>query len=1580
MNEATPKPPRRGVIGKIARFVGWSILVLVVLVVVLVGGAFGLLQTGWGKQEVASLASSSLSGPGQSFEIADIEGLVPFDMTLGRLRMGDASGPWLEVDKARLHLVLSDLLHLKVNLAEVGAQRVALNRLPPATSPPPEPQPFSMPSLPQLPRSLPVAVEVQRLYVDQLELGQPVLGQAARFGIEGKVGSNDAATSLNALLDLNRQDQQTASLHLGLGADLAAQSLDLKLKADETGGLLAALSGRPNAGQLHMNLEGSGPLADWRGKLALEAQNLASVQADLALGLADLPRLGLDGKIDVAAGVLPPTIEPLTGRAIDLAVQLQPTSSQRVALQRLHVGAAGFGIEGGGAADLAANRLDGKVSLTVPDLAVASGLAGQPLKGSATLDLLAQGALRQPEIDLDVNAGDIAYPPYAVRDVALALKANLLGPFETTFPGADLNGRLSVKGLAQNGRQLGDDEAASLDLALSYPSAGPVDLKTVLLKALGATATLKGAIDPASLAGKLRLDLGIPSLQPLMAAAMPDPNGRPGIDGKIDLGADVTLGDQAKQIDAVLALRTDGLAGLPPGAMELLGAAPKLDATASFEAGKAATVQSLDFEGAAVSLKGKAGMGLDDQLVSTDLVLDLPDFSVLRPVTQQPTTGRASLTLKGQGSLRDRIDAVLALRAEDLAGLPAGTSDLLGATPSLDANLAYVNGKSLDVTDLAFKAKEASLQGKASVEMSGDQTLAADLDLALPRLAALSGLAGQPLAGSFAANLKARGKTTEPDIELASAIDNLQAAGFAFSKITLNADAAGPIDKIAGKLNLDARERRGPIALTSAYARDGQIFTVRDLTLTAPGTKLEGQAALNLATQLADGRIEGGVSNLAALAPFIGQPLKGSVALKADFDGQDGKQNARADIRAADIGGAFGALQSASVTARANDVRGKLGLDAAINAAGFAQPGLSLKQARVTATGDLAALKIAAALDGGMQGANPFDLATSLQAGLAGDTRRIDLQSLTGSFARQPIRLQRPAQMEMVGAAMKLAGFDLLFGQARLKADAALGNGRVDAKASLDPTPLAMFKPFGAPDLAGTVGFTLNASGSSAAPRIVFSLDAPGVKAKADNLRNVPPAHLTADATIGGGQVQANAGLAGVTSEPLRVQANLPLRLGLEPFAFDLPQNKPINGSLTGRADLARIADILVLDGQRIQGILNIDARFGGTLSAPQAAGDIAIQNGLIEDSLTGVMLRDLNVRVVGNQNRIDLQTLSARDRKDGTINGSGSVTLNGTALTGLGVKVQLANMQVYNAEFGQVWLSGDTDVSGSLSDMNVKSRLKVNEAEIRLPNPPPSKPPTLPVNVAGEKKPAATTTPPSPPMRIGLDVVVDMPEKFFVRGRGLESEWGGNVKVTQTADNPLVIGTINYRRGYLNLLDRRFDIDTGTITFSGAQPPIPELNIKATSETAGGFTGIVTVTGAATNPTLALTSDPIAPQDEVVSRIMFNRSSADISPVQGLKLAAAIQQLQSGGDGLMGIGRDALGVDTFDVSGSGGSDTTASAGKYISDDVFLQVQQGATADSTKAKVTIELTPNLSADTTVGQTGTSAGLSWTHDY
>ena len=79
---------------------------------------------------------------------------------------------------------------------------------------------------------------------------------------------------------------------------------------------------------------------------------------------------------------------------------------------------------------------------------------------------------------------------------------------------------------------------------------------------------------------------------------------------------------------------------------------------------------------------------------------------------------------------------------------------------------------------------------------------------------------------------------------------------------------------------------------------------------------------------------------------------------------------------------------------------------------------------------------------------------------------------------------------------------------------------------------------------------------------------------------------------------------------------------------------------------------------------------------------------------------------------------------------------------------------------------------------------------------------------------------------------------------------------------------------------------------------------------------------------------------------------------------------------------RRAVGIDTLDVrSGEKPGETTAAAGKYLSDDVYLEVERGVTPGTGRAKVQVEITPNLSVGTEVDEKSqTGVGLQWRYDY
>jgi translocation and assembly module TamB len=223
-----------------------------------------------------------------------------------------------------------------------------------------------------------------------------------------------------------------------------------------------------------------------------------------------------------------------------------------------------------------------------------------------------------------------------------------------------------------------------------------------------------------------------------------------------------------------------------------------------------------------------------------------------------------------------------------------------------------------------------------------------------------------------------------------------------------------------------------------------------------------------------------------------------------------------------------------------------------------------------------------------------------------------------------------------------------------------------------------------------------------------------------------------------------------------------------------------------------------------------------------------------------------------------------------------------------------------------------------------------------------------------------------------------------FVRGRGLESEWDGRIAAKGTAADPRLSGTLQIRRGYFDLLDKRFNLRRGVITFSGQSPPNPQIDIEAVAE-ATDITAIVRIGGDATKPTLALDSEPPLPQDEVLSRLLFNRPVNSITPLQAVQLAAAVNRLAGGGVGVLDRLRGVLGVDTLDVSGgddaNGDAGTTVRAGKYLSEGVYVEGETGTADQSSRARVEVEILPNLSLQAETGADANSGvGIKWKYDY
>jgi autotransporter translocation and assembly factor TamB len=375
------------------RFLLMALLVLPVLAFVLLGGAVLWANTEGGRGFIARQAGALVPG----LSIDGLTGPLPGRIGVARLSMADEAGAWLELEDATVALDLMALLRRDLRITAVTARRVALHRLPPATEPPPPPDPDA-PLIPSLP-SLPVAVHLDRLAVERIELGAPVMGVAAVLALEG-TASLDAG-ALAARLDARRIDAPAEArlvLDLAPGADRLVARLDA---SEPAGGLLATALGLPDrAARAQLSLDGPASGARLDLDVALGEDVTVTAQGEVSAA----PDGAAAARLDLRLAVAPLLPEDLRAVAMPATVALDAgiDAARRVALRRLALRVPAGEVTAEGSADLAAETLDITARASIGASTVLGALVPPVARWSSLgIDARATGAMRTPRIALD---------------------------------------------------------------------------------------------------------------------------------------------------------------------------------------------------------------------------------------------------------------------------------------------------------------------------------------------------------------------------------------------------------------------------------------------------------------------------------------------------------------------------------------------------------------------------------------------------------------------------------------------------------------------------------------------------------------------------------------------------------------------------------------------------------------------------------------------------------------------------------------------------------------------------------------------------------------------------------------------------------------------------------------------------------------------------------------------------------------------------------------------------------------------------------------------------------------------------
>lgn len=388
------------------------------------------------------------------------------------------------------------------------------------------------------------------------------------------------------------------------------------------------------------------------------------------------------------------------------------------------------------------------------------------------------------------------------------------------------------------------------------------------------------------------------------------------------------------------------------------------------------------------------------------------------------------------------------------------------------------------------------------------------------------------------------------------------------------------------------------------------------------------------------------------------------------------------------------------------------------------------------------------------------------------------------------------------------------------------------------------------------------------------------------------------------------------------------------------------------------------LGAARARGTARYDLALRGAPGLAALTGSIETDAARVILPGFGLALDPLSARVAlapGARARIDART---GVEGGGTATLGGDVDLGAAGLPG-NLALALAGVVQRDRALYETRLDGEVRVAGPLAGgAMITGEIRLGPTEIRVPSGPvggavallPVRHLGAPADVRASRARAGLNGADAGPARAGpaygLDLTVLAPQRIFLRGRGLDAELGGSVRLRGTTAAPAPDGRFELIRGRLDILGRRLDLSEGWAQLQGGTDP--ELFLRARSETPDGIVALVTLSGRASALDITFSSEPELPEDEVLARLFFGRGIDRISPLQAAQLASALADLAGGGSGggLVGRLRESFGLDDLDIQTDETGAPTLRVGRYLSENVYTDVIIGPDGRST---ITINL-------------------------
>ncbi|VIO77624.1 translocation/assembly module TamB domain-containing protein [Bradyrhizobium ivorense] len=1030
-------------------------------------------------------------------------------------------------------------------------------------------------------------------------------------------------------------------------------------------------------------------------------------------------------------------------------------------------------------------------------------------------------------------------------------------------------------------------------------------------------------------------------------------------------------GDLATRIILDANLRASGIAPRDAGLAAAIGSTASLVLHGDTDLGGNARIERLEIGTSTVQATYTGNVSADRLHGRATGVL--PDLGYFADLAGLKLKGSAAFGLDLDADLQHGgFDARMSGTGEGLATGLAALDGVAGSRLALTADVSADGRDTYTVREVSLDGAHIAVRAKGTVARETSD-LSAHVDL--PSLSAVDAR----LTGAGVLDVGLTGGLARPGVSFAASVDRATAMRRPIAHLEL----AVTVNDINGPCAVDARldgsvdgkPARGVVQVSRRSPdrddREAAAFAgwdAKTLDVEIGSVSLKGAGTVDT-QNLARGQVRFAAGALADLSPLALAELAGSASLDLAASVDGGQQSVRLVGKGAGIRAAGAAIRSFDLRADGADLYSHpvLNADAKVNGAAFG--GQTVSNIMLTSKGnaDGSTIVLSAKAAG-------FDL-DAAGALASRDRTRFDLNRFTARRGAQAIALQGPASFTLDDGTVLIEHLALGIGSGRFTVDGKAGK-------ALDLKGVASAIPLGAADvvmpglgLAGTLDASARIAGSASAPVGEYKVAVKQLTAPQTRSAGLPPIDVASDGRLDGSRASLNTTVAAGKAGAITASGMVPLDAA-----------GPIALTAKGRVDAAVANAALSASGRTVSGTVALDARIGGTRAKPQIGGVATLSGGAFRDSLLGTRLDGIEAKITAEGERIVVERLAAATPNGGTLSGFGQMRLAPDAgFPGtVSIRGQQATLAASALATAQANLA--LDVTGALArDPRIAGRIDLTRVNVDIPDRLPS---TLKpidgvdhVNASGQAAARLAAVRKVEALKgnkgraalfnAALDVAVSAPNHVFIHGRGVTAELGGSVHVGGTTNSPVTKGAFSLYQGQLVVLGKTLTFTKGNLSFNGDLAP--ELDFAAELK-ASDITAQVGISGPAAAPVFAFHSQPELPQDEILSRILFQKASGSLTSSQALQLAGAAAQFASGGEGTVDRMRRSLGVDNLDV-GAGASGPMVGASRAIGDRLSVGVRTGASPSQSGVSANVDVTRHIRVESDVDAKGsTSVGV------